>query len=132
MTPKHAFDPTLPDPTLLERLDPTRAERWGQMRGRAARLAFVISYGVVACGVPAAVLVDLYALTRRGEWDLFFSLRHAVQLQLAVLLVAPSVGALLGAALLRVGDRRQAQAELKRAFALAPPDAAADRGPTAA
>lgn len=111
-------DPTRPATSRLERVDPTRAVRWARMQDGRARARFVVLYGVLACGIPLALLTDLYALTRHGEWDIFFSLRHAVQLHIALLLVAPTAGAVAGRALLRLGDRRYAAEALKRAFAV--------------
>ncbi len=82
-------------------------------RGRAA---FLLHYGLVLIGTPAAVLLDLALLVRRGDLPILLSAEHAVQLSLLLFTVAPTVGPLVGRLLWRVGERRLATERLKHAF----------------
>ena len=101
--------------SVLRRLDPTRPEQWDDVRA-GGRLRFLLLYGVLGCGVVAALALDLFVLTRQHDWDIFFSARHVARLELAMLVVAPTIGALCGHALLRIGDRRYRRECLKHAF----------------
>jgi hypothetical protein len=104
---------------LLRGLDPTDPERWERERA-TGRGRWVLRYGVVALGVPAAVLLDLLDVVRRGELETYVTLDHAVRLELMLLALAPTLGALGGRLLWALAERRHRGLELKRAFLSAP------------
>jgi hypothetical protein len=78
--------------------------------------SFVCRYGIAAAGLPIAVLADVVLLTLGDNWPLFVSLRHLEQFVTLLMLIAPTVGALVGYGLLRLGARRARDADLERAF----------------
>jgi hypothetical protein len=94
--------------------DLTDPEHWPeqQIRGRAA---FQLRYGIPV-GVLLAVVYDVVLLAVRHDLPLFFAARHAAQLVLITLCVAP-VGGLIAARMLwRRGERRYGDALLTREF----------------
>ena len=103
------------------RLDPTRPERWPEQQEQG-RAAFQLRYGILALGLPLAVVYDLGVLVARGDLALFFSTHHAVQLALVLMTVAPMVGLIIGRMLWRVGERRYGDQLLTRAFMGNDPD----------
>ena len=96
-------------------VDPTHPDNWPaqQERGRAA---FELKYGLLALGLPLAVLFDLVVVVVRGDLPIYFSARHAVQLGLFTLSIAPVVGLTLGRMVWRIGERRYGDQILTRAF----------------
>jgi hypothetical protein len=97
--------------TIADLTDP---EHWPeqQLRGRAA---FQLRYGI-PLGVLIAVVYDVVLLAARHDLPLFLSARHAVQLVLITMCVAP-VGGLIAARMLwRRGERRYGDAVLTREF----------------
>jgi hypothetical protein len=96
-------------------LDPTRPERWPEQQERG-RTAFLLQYGVLALGLPIAVVFDLLLLIQAGDLAIFFSAHHAFQLALMTSTIGPVVGLILGRMLWRIGERRYGDALLTRAF----------------
>lgn len=96
-------------------MDPTHPNNWPaqQERGRAV---FELKYGLLALGLPLALLFDLVVVVLRGDLPIYFSAHHAVQLGLFTLAIAPVAGLTLGRMLWRIGERRHGDQILTRAF----------------
>ncbi len=106
------------------RIDPTRPDRFAAWTARG-RAEFLVRCGVVAIGLPIAIVVDLVLLVRRRELPLFFSAEHAIQLELLIAILGVPAGLLVGRVLWRVGERRAGEAALTREFAIGAVDESA-------
>ena len=98
----------------LKKLDPTDPERWPAQQARG-RPAFQLRYGMVI-GMLLAMLYDVVLLVIRNDLPLLLSVRHAVQLLLVIVCVAPAAGLIAGRVLWRLGERRFGDALLTREF----------------
>ena len=98
----------------LTELDPTDPERWPAQQARG-RPAFQLRYGMVI-GMLIALLYDIVLLVARHDLPLFLSVRHAVQLLVVIMCVAPAIGLMAGRVLWRLGERRYGDALLTREF----------------
>ena len=94
--------------------DPTDPERWPAQQARG-RESFQLRYGIPV-GALVAVLYDLVLLVARHDVALFFSPRHAMQLLVIMIGVAPVAGLIAGRMLWRVGERRYGDMVLTREF----------------
>jgi Zn-dependent protease with chaperone function len=99
-------------------LDVTHPSRWEKVR-RIGKLAFLVRYGIIAVGVPSALLLNAGLAWAHGDVDLLLSVRNAIELTFTLLLVGPIVGALAGQALWSRGERRSGRLDAD-AFADAP------------
>jgi hypothetical protein len=92
-------------PSDTWQLDPTHPSRWPEQQTRG-RVAFQIRYGLLALGIPVAVLVDLLLIVVRHDFPIFFSAHHVLQLAYLMAVIAPLGGLLLGRLLWQIGERR--------------------------
>jgi len=106
---RHEAPPTMVG-DLWASVDPTLPARWRHVRpwGRAG----AILGATALVGLPSAVLLDLFVLVLRGDRDLLFSLRHAIELMAVIWVIAPAVGALAGDVLWLRGEARSASGEV--------------------
>lgn len=95
-------------------LDPTVPDRWPAHQANG-RESFQLRYGT-PIGVVAAVLYDVALLVARHDVALFFSARHALQLFVIMISVAPVAALIAGRMLWRIGERRYGDAVLTREF----------------
>jgi len=100
---------------MTRTLDFTHPSRWPEQRSRG-RIAFQVRYGLLAVGVPLAVLVDLALILSRRDTVIFFTAHHVLQLALVTAIVAPVVGLFVGRMLWQVGERRLGDRQLTREF----------------
>ncbi len=95
--------------------DPTDPARWPTQRERG-RIAFQLLYGVLALGLPIAIVFDVALLLVRHDGALFFSPHHVLRLLLITFTIAPTTGLLLGRMLWRLGEQRYGDTLLTAEF----------------